>query len=237
MNFRNSLVRIVKLPRSASVGSLALAAFVLSLAGLLASPVGLAQAQPQAKAPAKPDTAKGQQIASEVCAACHGPDGNSTAPANPKLAGQHAEYLYKQLQNFKAKAGAATAERANPIMAGFAANLSDADMRNLAAFYASQKLKPSAAKNKDSVELGRRIYRGGIAAKEVPACAGCHSPNGAGIPAQYPRLAGQYGDYTEAQLVSFRQGARKNSAQMSSIAARMSDVEIKAVADYVAGLR
>ena len=110
-------------------------------------------------------------------------------------------------------------------------------MRNVAAYYAGQKLKPSAAKSKESVELGQKIYRGGIASKEVPSCAGCHSPNGAGIPAQYPRLAGQYADYTEAQLVSFRQGVRKNSAQMSTISARLSDVEIKAVSDYVAGLR
>jgi cytochrome c553 len=129
------------------------------------------------------------------------------------------------------------AERANAVMAGFAATLSDDDMRNVAAWYASQKLKPSAARNKDTVELGQKIYRGGIAAKSVPACAGCHSPNGAGIPAQYPRLGGQYAEYTEAQLVGFRQGVRKNNAQMTAIAARMSDVEIKAVSDYIAGLR
>ena len=185
----------------------------------------------------KPDPAKVQKIAAEVCAACHGPDGNSTAAANPKLAGQHPDYLYKQLQNFKVKGGAAQAERANPIMTGFAATLTDADMHGLSAWYASQKLKPSAARNKDTVELGKKIYRGGIAEKSVPACAGCHSPNGAGLPAQYPRLAGQYSDYTEAQLVGFRQGARRNSVQMVAIAARMSDAEIKAVSDYIAGLR
>ena len=122
-------------------------------------------------------------------------------------------------------------------MAGFAATLSDEDMRNLSAWFASQKLKPAAARNKDTVELGQKIYRGGIAAKSVAACAGCHSPNGAGIPAQYPRLGGQFAEYTEAQLVAFRQGARKNSAQMSAIAARLSDAEIKAVSDYIAGLR
>ena len=185
----------------------------------------------------KPDPAKVQKIAAEVCAACHGPDGNSTAAANPKLAGQHPDYLYKQLQNFKVKGGAAQAERANPIMTGFAATLTDADMHGLSAWYASQKLKPSAARNKDTVELGKKIYRGGIAEKSIPACAGCHSPNGAGLPAQYPRLAGQYSDYTEAQLVGFRQGARRNSVQMVAIAARMSDAEIKAVSDYIAGLR
>jgi cytochrome c553 len=209
-----------------------LARGLLVAAGVLVS-AGAALAQ----APAKPDPAKGQQIAAQACAACHGADGNSTSPSNPKLAGQHADYLYKQLQNFKVKPGAKEAERANAVMAGFAASLSDADMRNVAAWYASQKLKPSAARNADTVELGQKIWRGGIAAKSVPACAGCHSPNGAGIPAQYPRLGGQYADYTEAQLVAFRQGVRKNSAQMTSIAARMSDAEIKAVSDYIAGLR
>ncbi len=186
---------------------------------------------------AKIDLAKGQQIAGQVCAACHGADGNSASPANPKLAGQHADYLYKQLQNFKVKAGAKEAERINPIMAGFAATLSDSDMRNVSAYFGAQKLKPSAAKNKDIVELGQKIYRGGITSKSVAACAGCHSPNGAGIPAQYPRLAGQYAEYTEAQLVSFRQGGRKNSAQMAAIASRLSDAEMKAVSDYIAGMR
>jgi cytochrome c553 len=190
-----------------------------------------------AQSSAKPDLKRGEQIATQVCAACHGADGNSGSPANPKLAGQHADYLYKQLVNFKVKAGAKEAERANPIMAGFAGALSDADMRSVAAYYAGQKYKPAASKNKDSVALGEKIYRAGIADKGVPSCAGCHSPNGAGIPAQYARIGGQYGEYTEAQLVSFRQGGRKNSLQMSQIAARMSDQEIKAVADYVAGLR
>lgn len=205
---------------------------------LFAAAVALAVVAPVfAQAGAKVDLAKGQQIATQVCAACHGADGNGTAPVNPKLAGQHPEYLYKQLQNFKPKKAGAAAERANPIMAGFAATLSDDDMRNVAAYYAAQKLKPSAAKQKDTVELGQSIYRGGIAGKQLAACAGCHSPNGAGIPAQFPRLAGQYSDYTEAQLIGFRQGARKNSAQMTAIAAKLSDVEVKALADYLAGLR
>lgn len=213
-----------------SISLPALVAF-LAISTALVSPAAGAQGA------GKVDLAKGQQIASQVCAACHGPDGNGTASVNPKLAGQHPDYLYKQLQNFKVKAGATVAERSNPIMAAFATQLSEPDMRNVAAFYAGQKLNHSAAKSKESVELGQKIYRGGIAAKEVPACAGCHSPNGAGIPAQFPRLAGQYADYTEAQLVGFRQGSRKNSAQMSSISSRLSDVEIKAVSDYVAGLR
>lgn len=187
--------------------------------------------------PAKPDLQKGSQIAQQVCVACHGADGNSPTPANPNLAGQHADYLYKQLTEFKVKEGEKTARRANAIMAGFAAGLSEADMRNVAAYFASQEQKPTAAKNREWVELGQKIYRAGIADKGVPACAGCHSPNGAGIPAQYPRLQGQYAEYTESQLVAFRQGERLNSAQMTTIAERLSDREIKAVSDYIAGLR
>jgi cytochrome c553 len=166
-----------------------------------------------------------------VCAACHTADGSRGSPANPILAGQHPEYLVKQLQEFK------SGKRANAIMKGFASTLSDDDMKNVAAFYASKSAKPGFSKDKELVKLGEKIYRGGIADKAVPACAGCHSPNGAGIPAQYPRMGGQHADYTEAQLVAFRSGARGNSAQMVTIAAKMSDREIKAVADYIAGLR
>jgi cbb3-type cytochrome c oxidase subunit III len=202
------------------------------VAALVISIPLIAQAQT-----ARPDPKKGEQIAQQLCAACHGADGNSGSPANPKLAGQHADYLYKQLMDFRVKEGAKQAARANAIMAGFAAQLSQSDMRDVSAFYASQALKPSAAKNKDLVEAGKRIYRAGIPEKGVPSCAGCHGPAGAGMPAQYPRLNGQYAEYTEAQLVAFRQGDRKNSDQMTTIAERMSDREIKAVADYIAGLR
>jgi cbb3-type cytochrome c oxidase subunit III len=186
---------------------------------------------------ARPDLKKGEQIAQQLCAACHGADGNSGSPANPKLAAQHADYLYKQLMDFRVKDGAKQAARANAIMAAFAAQLSQDDMRNVSAFYESQALKPSAAKNKDLVEAGKRIYRAGIPEKGVPSCAGCHGPAGAGMPAQYPRLNGQYAEYTEAQLVAFRQGERNNSHQMTMISERMSDREMKAVADYIAGLR
>ena len=181
-------------------------------------------------APAAPDLAKGQATAA-VCSACHVADGSRGSPANPILQGQHPEYLVKQLQEFKA------GKRKNAIMAGFAATLSEDDMRNVAAFYASKSAKPGAAKDKDLAALGEKIHRGGIADRNIPACAGCHSPSGAGIPAQYPRLAGQHADYTEAQLTAFRSGARGNSAQMAAIAAKMNDREIKAVADYLAGLR
>ena len=199
-----------------------------------------ALAQSPAPAP-KIDLVKGQQTAAQVCVACHAADGNSSSPANPKLAGQHADYVAKQLANFKVKAGAKEAERGGAqaaAMAGFAAALTPEDMRNVAAWYASQNLKPASAKtNRATLALGEKIYRGGIAEKSVPACAGCHSPNGAGIPAQYPRLQGQWPEYTESQLKAFRANTRKNSAQMSQIAARLSDAEIAAVADYVAGLR
>ena len=165
------------------------------------------------------------------CAACHTADGSRGSPANPILQGQHPEYLVKQLQEFK------SGKRNNAIMKGFAATLSDDDMKNVAAFYASKSAKPGFAKDKALVVLGEKIYRGGIADKAVPACAACHGPSGAGLPAQYPRMGGQHGDYTEAQMVAFRSGARANSAQMVTIAAKLSDREIKAVSDYIAGLR
>jgi cytochrome c553 len=166
-----------------------------------------------------------------VCAACHGADGNSGTPANPKLAQQHPEYLIKQLQEFK------SGKRNSAIMQGFASMLSDEDMKNIAYWLASNKAKPGFATDKELVSLGERIYRGGIADRQVPACAGCHSPNGAGIPSQYPRLAGQHAEYAIAQLTAFRDGVRKNNLTMNQVAAKMNDREIKAVSDYIAGLR
>jgi cytochrome c553 len=187
---------------------------------------------------AKPDVAQGRQIASQVCVACHAADGNSVAPVNPKLASQIPEYLVKQLSNFKPANGRA-AERSNAIMSGMAANLSDADMRNVAAYYASQALRPAFAHDKDLAALGQRLYRGGNIATGVPACAGCHGPDGSGIPAQYPRIAGQFAEYVEAQLNAFRAGTRGNdpNGMMRGVAGRMTDREIRAVAQYTAGLR
>lgn len=203
-----------------------------SIATLLLAAFALAPALgADAPAAAKPDLAKGQAIATQVCAACHTVDGSRGSPANPILQGQHPEYIVKQLTEFKA------GKRKNPVMQGFASALSEADMKNVAAFYSTKQAKPGFAKDKDLVQLGEQIYRGGIAAKQVPACAACHSPTGAGMPSQYPRLGGQHSDYTEAQLVGFRSGARANNAQMTAIAAKMSDREIKAVSDYIAGLR
>ena len=178
----------------------------------------------------KADPAKGQAL-SAACQACHVADGSRGLPANPILQGQHPEYIVKQLTEFKA------GKRVNPIMTGMAATLSEENMKHIAAFYASKQAKPGFARNKDTVTLGEKIYRGGIAERHVPACAGCHSPNGAGIPAQYPRLAGQHSEYAETQLNAFRLGTRANSAQMNTIAGKMKESEIKAVADYIAGLR
>ena len=179
----------------------------------------------------KPDLAKGSAVYAQTCVACHAADGNSSTPANPKLAQQHPEYLVKQLQEFK------SGKRDNAIMKGFASAMSDDDMRNVAYWLASQKDKGGAATDKDLVKLGERIYRGGIADRQIAACAGCHSPNGAGIPAQYPRVSGQQAEYTASQLKQFRDGTRKNSVPMRDVASKMNDHEIKAVADYIAGLR
>ncbi|RYF14672.1 MAG: cytochrome c4 [Comamonadaceae bacterium] len=193
-----------------------------------------APAAPAAQAPAatgKPDIAAGGTRYDAVCAACHGAGGNSGTPANPKLSQQHPAYIVKQLQEFK------SGKRPSPIMQGFAAQLTDQDMVNIGAYLGTQKAKAGFAKDKELVTLGEKLYRGGLQSRQLPACAGCHSPNGAGIPAQYPRLSGQHADYTASQLVAFRDGIRKNSPQMSQIAAKMSDREIRAVSDYIAGLR
>ncbi len=200
---------------------IALASVALSLSGLAHSA--------ETKA-AKPDLAAGEAKAA-VCSACHAVDGSRGLPTYPILQGQHPEYIVKQLTEFK------EGKRKNGIMSGMAAPPSPEDMRNVAAFFGSKKAPEGTAKNKDLVAVGQKIYRGGIAKKGVAACAGCHSPNGAGMPAQYPRLAGQHADYTKAQLTAFRQGERTNSAQMTAIAANLSDKEIEALSDYIAGLR
>jgi len=211
---------------------------IRQLAYAASAAVFLCAGAASAQAPAKPDAAKGQGIASQVCAACHAADGNSAAPANPKLAGQSYDYLRKQLGNFKAQGGKKAA-RENPVMAGMVANLSAADMQDVAAYFAAQKLKPAVAKDKDLAALGQKIYRGGNAATGVAACAGCHGPSGAGIPAQYPRVSGQFAEYVELQLKAFRAGTRANdpNGMMRGVAARMTDREIQGVAEYVAGLR
>ncbi len=206
----------------------------LLMAAVLAAPAlssFAADEEPAAKAVAKPDLVKGAASFAAVCAACHGCVGNSCIAANPKLAQQHPEYLIKQLQDFK------SGKRASAIMSGMVATLSDDDMRNVAYWLASSKEKSGFAKDKDLVAIGEHIYRGGNSDRHIPACAGCHSPNGAGVPSQYPRLSGQQADYTAAQLTAFRDGVRKNSLPMAEVAAGLNDHEIKALADYIAGLR
>jgi cytochrome c553 len=179
----------------------------------------------------KPDLVQGAAKYEAVCLACHGVDGNSGAPVNPKLAQQHPEYLLKQLQEFK------SGKRNNAVMKGFASTLSDDDMRNIAYWATSKNIKPGFAKDKELVALGEKIYRGGISDRQIPACASCHSPSGAGMPAQYPRLSGQHAEYTASQLTGFRDGVRKNNLQMTQVSAKLNDREIKAVSDYIAGLR
>ena len=188
--------------------------------------------------PVKGDPAKAQQLVTTVCSACHGPDGNSAIPVNPVIAGQHAEYVFKQLVNFKAEAGK-TAERPSPVMTAIVANLSRDDMANAAAYFGTQEAKPREARNAELVKIGQTIYRGGILSRGVAACASCHGANGAGIPAQYPRLAGQHAQYTSDQLKAFRSGARANdpNRMMHTLAAKLSDREIDGVAQYIQGLR
>jgi cytochrome c553 len=197
-----------------------------------------AQASDAAKAAPKGDAARGQAIVSTVCIACHGPDGNSPLPVNPKLAGQHADYLLKQMKNFKGTDGKPP-ERTNPVMNGMIAAYDEGQMRDLAAYFSAQTQKGETAKNRETIERGQKLYRGGDQAKGLPACAGCHGPTGAGIPAQYPRIGGQFPEYMEGQLKSFREGTRTNdpNKMMRTIALKMTDAEIKAVADYIAGLR
>ena len=229
-----------------AVFSSASSAIVQSLIALAVFGLGTAHAQEAAHgapAPAaaivKIDPAKGGTLYDSgdaarglpACVSCHGAAGNSTIVANPKLAGQINNYVYKQLVEFTGPT------RTNPIMTPYAKMMTEEEKKNVAAYVAAQVAKPGAAKNKDTLELGRKIYRGGIADKGVAACASCHGAAGAGVPIQYPRLAGQHQDYTVTQLTAFRQGGRKNSVQMTALAQRMSDDEMKAVADYIAGLK
>lgn len=187
----------------------------------------------------KADPARGEMLYNKgdasrgitACMACHGASGNSTISQNPKLAAQHESYTAKQLRDFT------TAMRKNPIMTPIASAMNEQDMRDVATYLSTQAQKPGAARNKDTVELGKKIYRAGLVEKGVPACAACHGPSGAGIPGKFARLAGQHQDYTAEQLRKFRNGERANSEQMTMISKRLSDDEIQAVSDYIAGLQ
>ena len=210
--------------------------YALIAATAMIPALALAQEGAQPKA-AAPDLTKAKQIVTQVCAACHGADGNSVAPANPTLAGQGAAYITLQLMHFKAGV------RVNATMQAMAATLSDDDMRALGVYFEQQKPKDLGAKDPKLAEAGADVWRGGDSATEVPACAACHSPTGAGIPKNYPRLAGQYADYVYAQLKAFKSGARgadakdANGRVMATIAGNMTDEQMKAVADYASGLR
>jgi cytochrome c553 len=211
---------------------------ILIAATAMMSGACIAQEAAQPKA-AAPDPAKAKQIATQVCAACHGADGNSAAPANPNLAGQGADYITLQLMHFKAGV------RVNPTMQAMAATPSDDDMRALGTYFSQQHPKGLAAKDAGLVKTAQRLWRGGDSATDVPACAGCHSPTGVGVPKNYPRLAGQYADYVYAELKAFKTGARGadpggkdvNGRIMATIAGNMSDEQMKAIADYAMGLR
>jgi len=191
------------------------------IAALFALPAAAASGNP----------AKGQAKAA-ACAGCHGADGNGGAdPVWPKLAGQEADYLAKQLADFKSGA------RKDPIMAGMSAPLSAQDMKDIGAYYASLKRKAGAARDAALAKAGEKIYRGGNAKMGVAACMSCHGPSGHGIPPRYPRVSGQTSAYAEKQMLAFKIGARSNDGDiMTRIAFRMSEHEIKAVADYMAGL-
>ncbi len=179
------------------------------------------------------DAEKGKVIVNNVCIACHAADGNSVISANPKLAGQHPEYINKQLMNFK------NGGRNNAVMTGIATALSPEDMLNVAAYFSSYKMTYGKAKENGKGSLGEKIYRGGILGKGVPACASCHGAVGSGLPPQFPRLAGQHSEYTLSQLNGFYKGERANDAakMMRTIAGKMSPTEMAAVADYIQGLR
>ncbi len=205
---------------------------VVTLAAALVATSAFANA-PAAAPASKGDPKAAESIVNQVCAGCHAVDGNSAVAANPKLAGLTAEYINKQLNNFK------SGERKNPVMGGIVASLSPQDMLNLAAYFSAQQAKPGTSKDQELALVGQKVYRGGVQGAGVPACASCHGPQGKGIPTQFPRLAGQHSDYIYTQLNDFRIGTRANDAakMMRSIAQKMTDADMKAVAAYIQGLR
>ncbi|WP_156864010.1 c-type cytochrome [Casimicrobium huifangae] len=211
-------------------------ALLFAVVAMMALP---SAAEAEKKGDRKPDATKGQALAG-VCAGCHGADGISPVPTQPNLAGMSGTYIAKQLQHFK------TGQRDNAIMKGFAANLSADDMKDLGAYFAAKPTRPIGTKDEKLAKTAEKLYRAGDAARGIPACSGCHSPTGAGIPAQYPRIGGQHAEYTLAQLTSFRTGKRggatkedpnSNGKLMASIAAKLTDAEVKALSEYTAGLK
>lgn len=203
--------------------------YCIAMAVLLAGAALVVHAAPQ------DDPAQAKQIVTQVCAACHGADGNSTDPAYPSLAGQGAYYLYEQLNKFKAQGG----KRASGVMSAMALRLNDDEMRGVADYFAQQTPKPAAAPDQALAEQGEAIYRGGIAARNVSACASCHGFDGSGLPPEFPRLAGQHTRYLAKQLHEFSSGRRasNSNAMMRVLAHKLSDKEIIAVARYITGMR
>jgi cytochrome c553 len=222
------------LSKTATTAALTLILTVLSGQAFANDPAPAAATAAPAKAlvPTREEVlARGQQIAGAVCVACHGLDGNSPLPANPMIAGHPQQYIAAQLALYK------EGKRKNATMQGMAANLTPDDMRALGLYYSIQKAAPKGvARDKDLADKGQKIYRAGIAQSKVPSCAGCHGGAGAGIPALYPRVAGQYPDYLLEQLQRYATGDRKN-IQMQAIASRMREGEMQAVAEYMAGMR
>lgn len=200
---------------------------------LVAVLFGMMVASTQAAPTLIPDLAQGRATVEKACVTCHTIDGNSVAPIYPILAGQHVEYLQKQLRDFK------TGARLNDVMQPWAMQLSDQDIVNVSAYYASQPLKQRTAGDQALANTGAKIYQGGILDKHLPACAACHGPSGDGMASQYPRLGSQHVTYTEAQLQAFKKGTRKNSPvdMMNAIAAQLTDEDIKALSEYISGLR
>lgn len=186
------------------------------------------------------DLAKGKEIATNVCAACHATDGNSGIAMYPKLAAQHADFIFRETKAIKE--GKRTTG-ASAAMAPMVQNMSDDDIRHVSAFYAKQTPKAGEANPKEEVELGKTIFRAGLPEKKIPACMSCHSPNGAGMPgggtevAAYPRLAGQHSSYVVDQLKNYAEGKRTSAnSMMEDITKRMSEAEMKAVGNYIQGL-
>ncbi|QOJ23091.1 MAG: cytochrome c4 [Gammaproteobacteria bacterium] len=211
---------------------------VLAMAAPLTAEETAADSNAASAAPAAPASA--QEIASGVCAGCHNPDGNSVIPMNPILAGQHAEYITKQLMDFKA-IGTEPAKRNSPVMSSMVAALSQEDMKKLGEYYAQQTISPSqAATDADEklIAMGKILYHGGSLIDEIPACASCHGPTGSGIPPRYPALAGQHAEYTMAQLNLFNAGDRVNdNSVMRKVLTRMNPEEKRAVSAYIATMR
>ena len=182
------------------------------------------------------DAKKGAALAQGLCAACHASDGNSVIPSNPILAGQHYSYLKNQLNYFQVKEGESKAKRENAVMLGIASGLSSDDIDNLSAYYSQQTIKPSYASNIELAKAGEVVYKAGDNNRGIPSCSSCHGPRGLGVPGQFPRISGQHATYTASTLKSYKNGSRANNNQMMEISSRLTEGQINALAEYLAGL-